>query len=52
MEKHGFVPIRTEWWHYNLKNWDKYPIMDYSFEELDHMMKIKKTSKQKSVKFH
>ena len=52
MEKHGFVPIRTEWWHYNLKNWKKYPIMDYSFEELDRLMKIKKTSMQKSVKFH
>ncbi len=52
MEKHGFVPIRTEWWHYNLKDWDKYPIMDFSFEELDRLLKINKTSKQKSVKFH
>lgn len=52
MEKHGFEPIRTEWWHYNLKNWHKYPIMDISFEELDRLLKIKKTSNQKSVKFH
>ncbi len=52
MEKHGFVPIRTEWWHYNLKNWRKYPIMDISFEELDRLLKIKKTSNKKSVKFH
>ncbi len=52
MEKHGFVPIRTEWWHYNLKNWKKYPIMDYSFSQLDSLIKIKKTSMQKSVKFH
>lgn len=44
MEKHGFKPIRTEWWHYDLKHWRKYPVMDYSFDELDRMMKNKKTS--------
>ena len=37
MEKHGFSPIRTEWWHYDYKSWKKYRVLDKSFEEL--MMK-------------
>ncbi len=50
MEKHGFKPIRTEWWHYDLKNWRKYPVMDFSFEELDQMIKKNRHRIQKSVK--
>ena len=34
MEKHGFSPIRTEWWHYDFKGWKKYKVLDKSFEEL------------------
>ncbi len=37
MEKHGFSPIRTEWWHYDFKGWKKYRVLDKSFKEL--MMK-------------
>ncbi len=37
MEKHGFSPIRTEWWHYDFKGWEKYRVLDKSFKEL--MMK-------------
>jgi D-alanyl-D-alanine dipeptidase len=50
MEKHGFKPIRTEWWHYDLKNWRKYPVMDFSFEQLDQMIKKNRHRIQKSVK--
>lgn len=25
MEKHGFVGLETEWWHFDLKNWQDYP---------------------------
>ncbi len=25
MEKHGFVGLDTEWWHFDLKNWKDYP---------------------------
>jgi D-alanyl-D-alanine dipeptidase len=35
MEKYGFVPIKSEWWHYDLKNYIDYPVVDYSFEEID-----------------
>lgn len=34
MKKHGFVPFPFEWWHYDLENWQNYPPLDISFEEL------------------
>ncbi len=35
MAHFGFKPISTEWWHFDFKGWEKYPLMDLSFEELD-----------------
>lgn len=35
MEKHGFVGLPTEWWHFDDQDWRAYPILDRSFEELD-----------------
>lgn len=34
MEKHGFVGIASEWWHYNLLNWREYEALDITFDEL------------------
>jgi zinc D-Ala-D-Ala dipeptidase len=34
MEAHGFVALETEWWHYYLKDAEKYPLMDIWFDEL------------------
>jgi len=34
MEAHGFVALETEWWHYYLKEPEKYPLMDIWFDEL------------------
>lgn len=34
MIKHGFTPIRTEWWHYDFKNWRTYKPMNYQFSEI------------------
>ena len=34
MEKHGFIGLTSEWWHFDYKNWKKYPIQDVSFAEL------------------
>ena len=28
MVAEGFVPLETEWWHYDFKGWEKYPIAD------------------------
>lgn len=35
MEKYGFQSLDSEWWHYDLKDFAKYPVLDYSFEEID-----------------
>jgi zinc D-Ala-D-Ala dipeptidase len=35
MEKHGFVALKTEWWHYFFSNAKEYPLMDIAFEDLD-----------------
>ncbi len=37
MEKYGFVHLKSEWWHYDLKSYSQYPVVDYSFEEIDRL---------------
>jgi D-alanyl-D-alanine dipeptidase len=32
MEKHGFIYINMEWWHYEDSNWRDYPILDIPLE--------------------
>jgi D-alanyl-D-alanine dipeptidase len=34
MSKHGFIGYPTEWWHFDLKNWEKYPPLDIPIEKL------------------
>ncbi len=34
MEKYGFKPLETEWWHYYLDNGDKYEVLDIDFKKL------------------
>ncbi|HEY1010604.1 MAG TPA: M15 family metallopeptidase [Daejeonella sp.] len=34
MVKHGFDIYADEWWHYDFKDWNEYPLMDISFEDL------------------
>ena len=29
MESVGFEAISHEWWHYNIKNWQDYPIIEW-----------------------
>lgn len=36
MEKHGFKPISSEWWHYDLEGWQKYGIVDVPLDSLYH----------------
>ena len=28
MERHGFTGLPTEWWHYDLKGWGRYGVLD------------------------
>ena len=34
MEAEGFTVNPVEWWHFDFKDWDRYPIMNQTFEEL------------------
>jgi D-alanyl-D-alanine dipeptidase len=34
MERHGFVALESEWWHYDFRGWEKYELMDVGFKEL------------------
>ncbi len=34
MSKHGFSVIKTEWWHFDYKEWKKYPVLDIPFVQL------------------
>jgi D-alanyl-D-alanine dipeptidase len=35
MEEEGFVGLPSEWWHFDYKGWEKEPIYDLSFEQID-----------------
>lgn len=35
MEKHGFKVNSSEWWHFDFIGWQKFDVMDISFEELE-----------------
>jgi len=39
MQAEGFVPFATEWWHFDFRDWEKYPIEDISFAELKTLKK-------------
>jgi D-alanyl-D-alanine dipeptidase/CubicO group peptidase (beta-lactamase class C family) len=34
MEAEGFTVYQFEWWHYDFKDWNKYPVMNVRFEEI------------------
>ncbi|MGQ0733170.1 MAG: M15 family metallopeptidase [Acidobacteriota bacterium] len=34
MERHGFAVEPNEWWHFNYKDWQRYPILDIAFETI------------------
>lgn len=34
MKKHGFIPFAYEWWHFDLANWETYPPLNISFDDL------------------
>jgi len=34
MEREGFKVFESEWWHFDYRDWRKYPIGTATFEEL------------------
>jgi D-alanyl-D-alanine dipeptidase len=35
MVKHGFVPLPTEWWHFDSEGWESFPILDIDYARLN-----------------
>lgn len=35
MAQHNFIGEPTEWWHFDYKNWQNFPLLDVPFEELE-----------------
>ncbi len=40
MQEQGFLPLPTEWWHFDDEEWDKYPVEDLSLEEIEHICSV------------
>jgi D-alanyl-D-alanine dipeptidase len=34
MERNGFVAFPSEWWHFDYRGWERFPLMDVPIEEL------------------
>ncbi len=34
MESEGFIPLETEWWHFDDPDWEQYPILDIPLDSL------------------
>ena len=34
MEEEGFTVYEAEWWHFDYKDWRKYPILNKTFEDI------------------
>jgi len=39
MTKYGFLPYPFEWWHFDYQDWEKYPPLNISFEDLQRGIK-------------
>lgn len=35
MARHGFTVLPEEWWHFDHRDWPKYPVMDVPFNKVD-----------------
>lgn len=35
MQKHGFALFKSEWWHFDDADWERYTALDIPFEQLD-----------------
>lgn len=34
MEAEGFIGMPNEWWHFDYRGWEKFPVLDVAFEDL------------------
>ena len=36
MTRHGFLSYPDEWWHFDFKGWQSFPVLSVSFQDLKH----------------
>ena len=34
MQRHGFDPLPSEWWHFDYRGWERFELMDVPIEDL------------------
>jgi zinc D-Ala-D-Ala dipeptidase len=34
MQAQGFIGMSNEWWHFDFKDWERYPVMDIDFSDI------------------
>lgn len=44
MANEGFIPLPSEWWHFDDPNWEKYDLLDIPFENVYHQLAPSKKS--------
>jgi serine beta-lactamase-like protein LACTB len=44
MEAEGFTVYEAEWWHFDYKDWKKYPIQNLTFEQIERTEPPKKSN--------
>ena len=49
MESEGFTVYEAEWWHFDYKDWQKYPIMNVRFEGISQMRHSRTTDLELTV---
>jgi D-alanyl-D-alanine dipeptidase len=47
MEKYGFIPLPTEWWHFDDGNWVNYEVLNIPFSVLEKRERKKSFKKKK-----
>jgi zinc D-Ala-D-Ala dipeptidase len=40
MERHGFVALASEWWHYDFQGWEQFDLLDIPLEDLEQLGEI------------
>jgi CubicO group peptidase (beta-lactamase class C family)/D-alanyl-D-alanine dipeptidase len=43
MEAQGFTVYEAEWWHFDYRDWKKYPTSNLTFEEIDKLLRERRT---------
>jgi CubicO group peptidase (beta-lactamase class C family)/D-alanyl-D-alanine dipeptidase len=49
LEAEGFTVYAYEWWHFDYKDWQQYPILNLTFERLEHPSVQRGTMIERSV---